>query len=254
MRPLRSADPLRPSRLLRSDGSFAAFGAFACNSCDLDSFAASAAFAFCRVLCGHCGLCVLPGSLRPLRALRSTVVSRGSFVALRLGVLSRRGFSLLEVLIATTIVTVALAALAQLFALSINATRTAKTTTMATLLAMEKMEQLRSLMWGFDASGLPIADPRLATSPSDALRQNTSGFCDFAGASGQPLGETITPPAGAAYVRRWSIESLPADPANALVLQVLVTQRFSRRIEVGTNRHRLPDEARLVSVRARRAM
>jgi prepilin-type N-terminal cleavage/methylation domain-containing protein len=165
---------------------------------------------------------------------------------------SDRGFSLLEVLVAMTILAVALVALAQLVALSINATTAAHTTTLATVLARDKMEQLRSLAWDFDASGLPVADPRLAPSPADVLTHNVSGFCDFVGAGGQPLGEVTTPPPGAMYVRRWSIEPLSADSAHALVLQVLVTNRFKRHIEVGGSHG--PDESRLVTVRTRRAL
>jgi prepilin-type N-terminal cleavage/methylation domain-containing protein len=166
---------------------------------------------------------------------------------------SDRGFSLLEVLIAIAIVTLVLAAIAPLFALSVHANTAARTITVATLLAAAKMEQLRSLPWAFDASGRPIDDPRLAPSPSDALQRNTAGFCDFVDGAGRLLGETTTPSPGAVYLRRWSIEPLPADPANALVLQVLVTQRFNRSIEVGPARAHAPDEARLVTVRARKA-
>ena len=164
---------------------------------------------------------------------------------------SDRGFSLLEVLVAMTILAVALVALAQVVALSINATTAANTTTLATVLARDKMEQLRSLTWGFDASGMPVADPRLSPSPADALTHNVSGFCDFVGADGQPLGEVTTPPPGAMYVRRWSIEPLSHDSADALVLQVLVTDRFKRSIDVGGSHS--PDESRLVTVRTRRA-
>jgi prepilin-type N-terminal cleavage/methylation domain-containing protein len=166
---------------------------------------------------------------------------------------SQRGFALLEVLVATTIVAVALAGLAQLFVMSTNANSRAKSTTLATVLAIDKMEQLRSLMWGFDSLGLPLSDPRLAASPSSALRQNIVGFCDFLNKAGQSVGEGRVPPLGTIYVRRWSIEPLPADPGNVLVLQVLVTQRFPRDISDGANRSRLPDEARLVSIKARKA-
>src|SRR3982751_2113275 len=68
------------------------------------------------------------------------------------------GFSLLEVLVASTIMAVALTTLAQLFVMSTNANTGAKTTTYAALLAQQKMEQLRGLAWGFDNLGLPVTD------------------------------------------------------------------------------------------------
>jgi prepilin-type N-terminal cleavage/methylation domain-containing protein len=165
---------------------------------------------------------------------------------------SQRGFSLLEVLVATTVVTVGLAALAQLFAISTNANKQARATTRTSVLAIEKMEQLRGLMWGFDASGLPLADPRLAVSPSDALDRNTEGFCDFLNETGHSLGEGTVPPVSAAYVRRWSIEALPADPGNVLVLQVLVTRHFTLEMGDGVNRRRLPGDTRIVTIRTRK--
>jgi len=68
------------------------------------------------------------------------------------------GFSLLEVLVASTIMAVALTTLAQLFVMSTNANTSAKTTTYAAVLAQQKMEQLRGLAWGFDTLGLPVTD------------------------------------------------------------------------------------------------
>jgi len=56
------------------------------------------------------------------------------------------------------------------------------------------------------------------------------------------------------YVRRWSIEPLPADPDNVLVLQVMVTQRFTHEFDVAVNRRRLPDEARIVSIKTRKGL
>ena len=144
-----------------------------------------------------------------------------------------RGFSLLEVLVATTIMVVGVAALAQLFVMATRANHRARTTTFAAVLAQQKMEQLRGLTWGFDAIGLPLSDPTTdlrpaelgrrhgtrAARPGDA-QQNTSGYCDFVDANGQSLGGGATPPAGTAFVRRWSIEPLPTNPNNTIVIQV----------------------------------
>jgi prepilin-type N-terminal cleavage/methylation domain-containing protein len=181
-----------------------------------------------------------------------------------------KGFSLVETLIATTIMTVALAALGQLFALSTRNNQSARSTTFAATLAQQKMEQLRSLTWGFDVLGLPITDlttdianvppttdegTGLSPSPSDSLRKNYEGFCDFLDEYGQSLGTGTEPPANAMYIRRWLVEPLPANPNNTIVLQVMVTVRRNRGSSDGTlgTDRRLPDEARIVSVKTRKA-
>jgi prepilin-type N-terminal cleavage/methylation domain-containing protein len=180
------------------------------------------------------------------------------------------GFTLLEVLFATTILTVALTGLAQLFAVSTRANMSARSTTFASVLAEQKMEQLRGLAWGFDALGLPQSDTStdltavpeqptggtgLSPSPSGALGANTQGYCDFLDANGNSLGGGTTPPAGAAYIRRWSVEPLPTNPNNTLVLQVLVTRSRDRgTADAAANVTRLPDEARIITAKTRKAM
>jgi prepilin-type N-terminal cleavage/methylation domain-containing protein len=181
-----------------------------------------------------------------------------------------KGFSLVETLIATTIMTVALASLAQLFALSTRNNQSARSTTFAATLAQQKMEQLRGLTWGFDVLGLPVTDlttdianvpptddegTGLSPSPADSLRKNYEGFCDFLDAYGQSLGTGIQPPDNAVYIRRWLVEPLPANPNNTIVLQVMVTVRRNRGTSDGTagTDRRLPDEARIVSVKTRKA-
>jgi hypothetical protein len=55
------------------------------------------------------------------------------------------------------------------------------------------------------------------------LTANTPGYVDYVDQDGQWVGTGTAPVAGAAYVRRWSVEALTSDPANAVVLQVVVT-------------------------------
>ena len=177
------------------------------------------------------------------------------------------GFSLLEVLVASSIMAVALTTLAQLFVMSTNANRSAKTTTYAAVLAQQKMEQLRGLAWGFDNLGLPITDISTNTakvpeeanggtglSPGGSVGGNVAGYCDFLDKNGNSLGTGPTPLAGTVYIRRWSIEPLPTNPNNTLVLQVLVTRSRDRgAADTATGTARLPDEARIISVKTRKA-
>ena len=181
---------------------------------------------------------------------------------------AERGFSLLEVLFATTILTVGIAALAQLFAVSTKANTSAKTTTVASVLAQQKMEQLRSLTWGFDGLGLPLSDittditvvpekttggKGLSASPAGSLKSNTNGYVDYLDKYGNSLGGGTAVPAGTIFIRRWSVEPLPTNPNNTLVLQVLVSQLNNRGTDNTTSTKRLPDEARIMSVKTRKA-
>jgi type II secretory pathway pseudopilin PulG len=183
-----------------------------------------------------------------------------------------RGFSLIEAVTATSIMAVAVLSLAQLFVISTNANRSARTTTFAAVLAQQKMEQLRGLAWGFDTIGLPISDTDsdLTVTPARAgggkgltpsptgvespLRKNVIGYCDFLDAAGVSLGGGDVPPPNTAYIRRWSIEPLPTNPNNTLVLQVLVTRQDNRGAAAqSASVDRLPDEARIISVKTRKA-
>ncbi len=181
---------------------------------------------------------------------------------------SMRGFSLLEVLIAIGILAVGVTALAPLAAIAMHANAGAGTITSAALLAQDKMEQLRSLAWTLDAQGAPVSDlttdvaswpnatgsgAGLAASPPDALEHDTAGYCDFVDSRGRLLGGGTTPPASAAYVRRWSIVPLPALPDRTLILQVRVTDLHGRTSAgAAVAATRLPGEARLVSLKTRK--
>jgi len=181
------------------------------------------------------------------------------------------GFSLVEVMVATGLPTVVSLGVAQLLALSTRANVIAKGQTSTTAMAEQKLEQLRSLTWGFDQSGqgLPVSDTTsnlsvtpptqngsgLNPSPVDSLEQNTSGFVDFVDGAGTWVGTGTTPPATAVYIRRWSIQPLPVNPNNTLVIQVLVTPVTSEMARVASSfsRTRMAGDALLVTVRTRKA-
>jgi type II secretory pathway pseudopilin PulG len=179
------------------------------------------------------------------------------------------GFSLAETLIATGIMAASIAGLGQLFAVSVLSNRTARNTTFASVLATQKMEQLRGLTYGFDTLALPLTDitsnlainpatptggKGLSPSPTGALRANTDGYVDYLDAYGKTVGTGgTTIPNGTTYIRRWSIEPLPTNPNNVIVLQVLVTRSTNRGSADAGKVDRLPDEARIVTVKTRKA-
>jgi prepilin-type N-terminal cleavage/methylation domain-containing protein len=186
------------------------------------------------------------------------------------------GFSLIEVMMATTLMAVALVSLAQLFAIATRNNIGARYSTMAAILAEQKMEQLRGLTWGFDLLNLPLSDfstnvaafeatgacpaandgaaVGLTPSPSNTLQANVNGYVDYVDENGCGLGGGTTVPANAIYIRRWSVEPLPTNPNNTVILQVLVTPLRDRGAADEGSVRRLPDEARLVSVKTRKTI
>ena len=129
------------------------------------------------------------------------------------------GFSLLEVLFATTILTVAVVSLAPLLAVATRANASARTSAVAALLAAQKMEQLRTLAWSFDAAGAVTSEIVIG----GALDRDVDGYVDRLDASGR----TALDASSSAFVRRWSIVPLQANP-HSLVLQVQVSSATGR--------------------------
>jgi type II secretory pathway pseudopilin PulG len=125
---------------------------------------------------------------------------------------SQRGFSLPEVLVASTTLLLSLSAVAQLLTSTALATRRARVVTQAAVLAQQKLEAL-----------LPRAlDGTLIASPANALAANVDGFCDFVDAAGAPLDVGSAPPAGTAYVRRWAVAPVAGSATAAFAITVLV--------------------------------
>jgi len=180
------------------------------------------------------------------------------------------GFTLIEVLIAMMVLAIVSLGVVGLFGTAIRATYAARNQTSTSILAEQKLEQLRSLTWGFDTSGqnLPLSDtttnlatnppanggPGLNPSPASSLNVNTQYYVDYLDVRGQWLGTGLTPPATTAFIRRWSVQPLPTNPNNTLILQVLVTP-FRRELTLQANgpRKRYPDDALVATVKTRKA-
>lgn len=181
---------------------------------------------------------------------------------------SASGFSLAETLVATGLLATALISVAQMFAIATRSNTSARDTTYATILAEQKIEQLRALTWGFDSVGLPISDlttdttvqpetpmggKGLSPSPVEALQENSVGYVDYIDRLGNALGTAEKPPAGAMYFRRWSIEPLPTNPNNTLIIQVVVGRIKDRSVADQSTTQRASEEARIMTVKTRKA-
>ena len=184
---------------------------------------------------------------------------------------SNAGFSLMEVIISIGLLTVVSLGVAQLFATSTRANLISRGSTSTTALAEQKMEQLRSLTWGFDGSGqgLPVSDTTsnvavnppaqngmgLNPSPSDSLERNVPGYVDYLDAGGNWVATGSDVPPAAVYIRRWSIQPVPTNPNNTLVLQVLVTpvSNEQARVESLFTRTRMSGDALITTVKTRKS-
>jgi len=183
---------------------------------------------------------------------------------------SESGFSLIETMVATGLLAGAVVVLGQMFAIAMADTTSARTGTFAAVLAEQKMEQLRGLTWGFDIIGLPLTDttsnialpiqsaaggPGLSPSPSDSLRSNVDGYVDYIDQFGRIIGGGTTVPGATVYIRRWSVEPLPTNPNNTVILQVVVTRSRNRGTADSTegSTRRMRDEARLMTVKTRKS-
>jgi hypothetical protein len=158
------------------------------------------------------------------------------------------------------LIAVAALGVAELSGVAARSGEAARVQTSATLMASQKMEQLQSMTWRFDGLGLPESDTTtdvsrdpaasgstgLGPSPAGALDANLPGYVDFLDRAGRWVGTGAVAPAGAAYVRRWSVAPLATDPSDAVVLSVIV-RPVAPRLGVGRA------DAALTTVRTRKA-
>lgn len=147
----------------------------------------------------------------------------------------QRGFTLIEVLVSLCVLCAAGLGGVQMLVIALQANATARAQTLTVSLAAARLEQLRGLTFDYDAAGQRVTDTAadlsrdppagggtgLTSSGTDSLANNVPGFVDYLDAQGRWVGNGITPPPTAVFVRRWSID--PSGPASdLLILQVLV--------------------------------
>ena len=92
---------------------------------------------------------------------------------------SERGFTLLETLVATSILITALAGVAQLFILGTHLTRQSGASGLALVAAQDKLESLRGQAFTYDPGGAPVTAPALQPSPPTTLAEDTEPYVDW---------------------------------------------------------------------------
>lgn len=181
-----------------------------------------------------------------------------------------RGFTLIEVLIATALLVVMAIGVAHLLAIGSASGRASRFGTASALLAAARLEQLRSLHWSYEpgpgATVIPRSDlsanlsvdpppdggPGLAPSPPGTLAANVPPYVDYLDFQGRWVGNGPSPPPEAVFIRRWSVTPLPEDPSRTLILSVLVTTVAQDRARGGPWLARSGDESLLVLLNTRK--
>lgn len=154
---------------------------------------------------------------------------------------SASGFSLLEILVATSILVTALAGIAELCVASVRLTGDSGRRAAGLDAAQAKLEELRARGWAYGPGGEIISDPVLAPSPGGSLQENLAGYVDFVGPDGRPAADVSL----STLVRRWAVTAIDGRVPEAIAIEVCVFRAPASAVTV------IEAEACLATVRSR---
>ena len=128
------------------------------------------------------------------------------------GTSNERGFTLIEVAIATGLLVVIALGSAQLFLLALRHNVASRQQLLMTLAAARKIDELTAA----------AATGPLALSPPDALARGAPGFAD------------VTDEAGVTCIRRWQVSSIAAYGSRAVAIAVRVSVAGAGDVQIVT--------------------
>jgi hypothetical protein len=142
-------------------------------------------------------------------------------VGMRNQLRSDSGLSLLETLIATSVLITSLAGTAQLITFTARWLLDSGWEELALTAAQAQIEVLRSRAWTVDALGIPVTDLALAPSPPGALFEDVEGYTDVLDRHGRWVDSSSQ---DGVFRRRWAITRTPGAGPDAIAIEVCVTR------------------------------
>jgi hypothetical protein len=131
-----------------------------------------------------------------------------------------RGTTLVEALVATSLLVALVSGVAHLLLSAKQWALHAELVEAATLAAEDRLERLRAVSWSYDLAGRPVGATELEASPSDTLVRSTPLYEDTLARTGEPV--SGSPPRDATFVRRWAVAQVAASDPGTRLLEVCV--------------------------------
>jgi type II secretory pathway pseudopilin PulG len=132
---------------------------------------------------------------------------------------STHGLSLVETLVATTVLITALAGVAQLLTSSARFLRDSAREEIALTAAQAQLETLRAALFTYDPSGAPVSDPGLASAPAGSLDIDLEGYSNYLDRAGRTVERADE---AAMFRRRWAITPLGSGEPGLVMIEVCV--------------------------------